>query len=505
LRGSRAGLARIILAAILLLAAALRVHRLGTQSYWIDEFFSLQASNGYPFAATWPPAGAVLDPPRRLTQIDGARPLSAIPDALRPDNHAPLYFVLLRGWRMAFGDAEAATRSLSVLASLAGLLLLFDAVRSLHGTEPALWAALLLAVAGPQVRFAQEARPYALAATFVVAAAAALARLERAGPGWLRTAAFGGAALFAMLTHYYAAGALLGLAVHAALDLRARTRRQALLALVGAGISYAALWGSVLLEQRRHVVANNLWVLEQAPDHVARTLARVASLPLQFLVANTFLIRPGLCWAGVAYPILLFLAWRRAGLRLFLFWALGSIGLVTGVDLAFHTRQLEWTRYLVPAAPAFWALFAAIETPRPWRRGVPALAVAIAALALPGAYAPVKTAWSGYARVLDKGAREGELIAVTDDGDGLRYTFQALRHYAWQPRRPYMMLSAPPTARELAILRPRGHFWLLTSERQPGPEILLPGVQVEERVDYSPDLPTLWRLSFAPQPEPTAR
>src|SRR5687767_4184945 len=178
-----------LVGAILLLGAVLRVHGLGEPSYWIDEFFSLQSSNGYPFGATFPRPGTLLDPPARLTQIAGARPIGTLAGALREDNHPPLYFALLRPWRLAFGDGEAATRSLSVVASLAGLLLLFDAVRTLHGTPPALWAALLFAVAGPQVRFAQETRSYALAVTLVVAAAAPLARLERHGPGVWRALA----------------------------------------------------------------------------------------------------------------------------------------------------------------------------------------------------------------------------------------------------------------------------------------------------------------------------
>lgn len=433
-----------------------------------------------------------------LTHIEAARPRAAIVGALKDDNHPPLYFFVLRLWREAFGDGEAATRSLSVLASLAGLLLLFDAVRVLHGAPAGLWAALLMAVAGPSVRFAQEARGYALAASLVIAAAAALARLERDGPGRLRATAFGLAALLAMLTHYYAAGALVGLALHALFRLRGGARRQALVALAVAGAVYAVSWGPLLVEQSSYVFPNNAWVFATKGEaHGTATLMRVASMPMQFLVGAGFFVTPDMPWAGLAYPLLLVAAWRRPGLRLFAFWAAGAIGLVAAIDASLGTLQLNAMRYVLPAAPAVWALLGAGELPGRWRRAVPVVALAVLVLFLPAAYQPAKPGWRDYARIIDRAVRPGEVIAMTYGENGPRWAFQALLHYAWSPSRAFMMLSERPSPRQIETLRARGVCWLLTAN-QPGPEVLIPGARVEERIEYPsrPPMPVIWRLSF---------
>jgi hypothetical protein len=422
-------------------------------------------------------------------------------DALRGDNHPPLYFFLLRLWRTALGDDEAATRSLSVIASLAGLLLLFDTTRTLHGTASALWAALLMGVAGPSVRFAQEARGYALAVSLVIAAAAALARLERDGPGRLRATALGLAALLAMLTHYYAFGALAGLALHALFGLRGGARRQALIALAVAGAVYAVTWGPRLVEQSSYVLLNNAWVYAHGSDaHGTATLMRLASMPMQFLVGPGFFVTPDMPWAALAYPLLLVAAWRRPGLRLFAFWALGAIGLVAAIDAGLGTLQLNAMRYVLPAGPAVWALLGACEVPRRWRRAVPVVALALVVLFLPAAYRSAKPGWRDYARVVDRAVRPGEIIAMTYGENGARWAFQALVHYAWSPSRAFMMLSERPTPRQIETLRARGACWLLTGN-QAGPDVLIPGATVEERIEYPSraPMPLIWRLSFPPR------
>lgn len=129
-----------MLLGILLLAFALRVYHLDTQSFWSDEGISLQ------------------------------RAALTLPELLRsmPVEHTPGYFVLLSGWLRLAGDSDFALRFLSVFASVLAVALLFRLAVDL-GRRPAAptlavagaAAALLLATNGFQVWYAQEARMYA--------------------------------------------------------------------------------------------------------------------------------------------------------------------------------------------------------------------------------------------------------------------------------------------------------------------------------------------------------
>src|SRR5262245_58328404 len=88
---SRALLRRpaLVLGGILLIAFLVRIRKLGSESYWTDEYASLLSSNGYSVTEAWPALGSVPMPVPRLTQLQDARSLWAIPGALHSDNHPP--------------------------------------------------------------------------------------------------------------------------------------------------------------------------------------------------------------------------------------------------------------------------------------------------------------------------------------------------------------------------------------------------------------------------------
>ncbi|HRA68502.1 MAG TPA: glycosyltransferase family 39 protein, partial [Caldilinea sp.] len=131
---------------------------------------------------------------------------------VRIDQHPPLYYVLLHGW-LALSDSEGWVRSLSAIFSTTTIPLFYGFVRTLAGGRAGLIAALLLAVAPFHVRFAQEARMYALLTFAVAGALLCLAWLmtgEGRGargegrPRWRQRLAWIGYVLFtvaALLTH----------------------------------------------------------------------------------------------------------------------------------------------------------------------------------------------------------------------------------------------------------------------------------------------------------------
>jgi 4-amino-4-deoxy-L-arabinose transferase-like glycosyltransferase len=80
---------------------------------------------------------------------------------------APLYYFLVYFWRELFGDSEASLHLLSILMSVASLVLLVDAARRLFGESAALWAAAVGGSSAFLVAYGGFIRPYALVIFFI--------------------------------------------------------------------------------------------------------------------------------------------------------------------------------------------------------------------------------------------------------------------------------------------------------------------------------------------------
>ncbi|HEX4977341.1 MAG TPA: glycosyltransferase family 39 protein [Nocardioides sp.] len=132
-----------------------------------------------------------------------ALPLGDIGDALRQDGHPPLYYWLLHGWMEVFGDGDAAVRSLSGVFGLLSLPLAYEAGRRRAGHAAGLLVLALTAITPWCVRYATEARMYALVLTLVFAGWLLADDLLRQPSRWrwLALAAITGGAL---LSHYWA-------------------------------------------------------------------------------------------------------------------------------------------------------------------------------------------------------------------------------------------------------------------------------------------------------------
>jgi predicted membrane-bound mannosyltransferase len=118
---------------IVALGAALRLFRLGARPLGGDEGFSWMWTH-LPHPALW-----------------GA--------AARFEYNPPLFYSLQRLW-LAFGDSEAALRSLPALLGVLLLPLVFWIGRATSGGRTGLLAALLAATSAPLVAYSQEARMY---------------------------------------------------------------------------------------------------------------------------------------------------------------------------------------------------------------------------------------------------------------------------------------------------------------------------------------------------------
>ena len=90
------------------------------------------------------------------------------------DVHPPLYYVLLHGWMIGFGDSVMAVRSLSVLFGVMTVALALRLTRELTNARTALLSGWLMAMMPMAVRYSQEARMYALMGLLILAATLAL-------------------------------------------------------------------------------------------------------------------------------------------------------------------------------------------------------------------------------------------------------------------------------------------------------------------------------------------
>lgn len=126
--------------------------------------------------------------------------------ALRSEGHPPLYYWLLHGWMSVFGDGDAAVRSLSVVLGLAALPLAWVVGRRAggrtDGTVVAAWSVVLVALSPYAVRYASEARMYALLVLLVLAGAVLVPDALRS-PTALRLAGVAGLTGALIWTHYW--------------------------------------------------------------------------------------------------------------------------------------------------------------------------------------------------------------------------------------------------------------------------------------------------------------
>jgi mannosyltransferase len=123
---------------IIVVATLVRVYQLGRLSFWYDEVVTMRLARAENPAQLF----------ERLFQIDATR--------------APLHPLLLQLWIKLFGPSEAAARSLSVLAGVVTIVLIFEIGRVGFDAATGLWAAWLAALSPLLIVYSREARMYAL-------------------------------------------------------------------------------------------------------------------------------------------------------------------------------------------------------------------------------------------------------------------------------------------------------------------------------------------------------
>ncbi len=123
----------LILLAILLLSAFLRVYHLGNESLWLDEAISVRAAD---VTSTAFYKHKLLEP--------------------------SLYNTLLHSWIRIFGNSESCVRFLSVLFGLAAVFMIYKLSAMIFNKQTGILSSLLLGLSVFHIQYSQEARNLSL-------------------------------------------------------------------------------------------------------------------------------------------------------------------------------------------------------------------------------------------------------------------------------------------------------------------------------------------------------
>ncbi len=122
----------VLLGLILLIGISLRLYDLGTESYWIDETF---------------------------TVVEGQQSIQQILTSGRLDQ-PPAYYFPFHYWEQLFGTSEVSTRSFSALAGIISIILVYMIGRELFGKPVGLLSAFLISISENQIYYSQLAKFY---------------------------------------------------------------------------------------------------------------------------------------------------------------------------------------------------------------------------------------------------------------------------------------------------------------------------------------------------------
>ena len=386
--------ARILamLAAILCLAAALRLWGIDREPLWFDEAMTAR------FAS--------MEPAEMMR-------------ATARDSSPPLYYLGLRAWTGPFGGDDAPLRAYSTLWSLAGIVLLAGFVLRLGGPGPALAAAALAAVNPLDVFFAQEARMYAQAAAMATASTWVLWEWLRANGGvrrawlWIAYTALAAAMVF---THYATAAVLVaqGLWATGVLLRRGAWRRLAAyyLAAVVSAVALAPWFVFVGMTSGKLNTGGIAWMPPSPPAHYVNYLWRdflwghVAAMQDRWWALGVVLMLLALGAAAFVAATRLREgapdAARRADLA-YCAWLAFSPPLVAAALSAAVVNMYNRERFALYVLAPFLALVSLALMSAAIRRAGRAILVILFAVMAAGTLvqsrAPLRTDWRSFARL----------------------------------------------------------------------------------------------------------
>jgi len=157
----------LLLAVLVLITVTVRIPGVFNRSIWYDESITLleTAGNAIP---TW---STQLTPAATQKELLAGSPtFGEVAAGLREtDVHPPVYYSLLSIWRRIAGNSIETARIFSVFWSTASVILLYLLLRASGFFRP-FWPTLVYSLSSGAVHYSHEARNYALAMFFLLAA-----------------------------------------------------------------------------------------------------------------------------------------------------------------------------------------------------------------------------------------------------------------------------------------------------------------------------------------------
>jgi len=403
------------LAALVLLAAALRLSTLDLQSFWYDEAYT----------------------PVHVLHASLSATLRSM---VHSENSPPLWYLIEWVDYRVLGSGEFALRLPSALAGVATVPVAWAIGLELAGRRAAIVAAALVAVNPLFVWYSQEARAYGL---FVLTASLALLCFLRAerDPTPRHMAAFAVAGALALLSHYFAVFMLIPMALW--LLLGRANRRAAWIAVGALTLAGLALLPLILAQGGHGTQWIGRWPLSQRLEAIPQYyLTGYSSAPLghgvELLVGLVLLAGLGLAaWrmldsttAGAGGAGVADAGERRR--RMLMVLSIAACGVLIPVVLAAFGADYLAPRNLVAAMiPVTVLIAASLVWPGTGRAGAAiaaTLALAFLVLTIDVDLSPrlQRGNWRGVARVLRGGAPARVITSVELGGAPLEYYLHRL-------------------------------------------------------------------------------
>lgn len=498
-----------VIALILVLVAAIGVRIAGIDAIpSADELWHLAMTRGEGSPVGMHVAGVVSVDSPRLDTLVGAAPVWNVWTHMDGLVHPPLYLCVLRVWRDIFGPGRGSAHALSIVCSAFAIGLCFAAARLALGRAAAVWATLLVAVSPVQIYFAQEIRSYEFMIAFGALALWLATRIEVRGPSATDAAALGFTSLPLLLSHYFAATAVFGIAVYSVIRLRGRPRVAFIVATALAGGIYAIIWLPFALRQVSSLSTGDAFARVPYFD-LAVEAPWALGIPARMFVEIPWISGPISGATSVAFgSAMLVWPWYRRrhvpGLAAWAAWLCGTVAVLVALDAARSTWLVEIVRYSAIASVAAPLIFVGIARSYGTRalHATGAAAVILMLAFRPAGIVTVADApqFGGIARWLSGRVAPGEAILVVVGTGGEHAADLLLMTLAQEPGlfpRTVVKAIEPLTPTALVALPPR--VWAVMVDRDDAlaTRILRDGALVESHGIKDEGICELYDFSIA--------
>lgn len=369
----------LILVSILLLAYALRLIGLESESLWIDEGYSLTLAG---------------------------HSLSDIIRGTAADQHPPLYYFLLHYWLSA-GQSVFYSRYLSVLLGVLGVAAAILIGKALLGWKAGSVSGVLLACSPMHIWYSQEIRMYILLALFTTLSCYMTWRIVQGQDYWIPYVLVSSLALY---THYFASFVLLAESLFILSWWLTRRKNRSLARWVGAQGAVATLFApwvpTAVYQARTHKMT---WIQPPTARDVRDTLSWVVLGDSGSHWSSSVLIG-GLILVGSAVILTFFRTRRKTAYSFLALWFGLPLSAIMGISQLYPIFQSK--QFLILVIPVLVLLSGSLielqHVPRLMLIGVVLIIVAGSMGNMYGS--ATKHGWREAARYIEKYWENGDLL-----------------------------------------------------------------------------------------------